>query len=113
MTNLKTASFGKFLKQEREKMGWTQTDFGAKIGINMTAISKIENNTKQFTAKKLAVLSELFGIELTKIKELYFADKFAKEAYKYDCPETVFNMAEENIKYLKSKNTKQGNLNFE
>ena len=37
-------SFGEFIKLEREKKGWTQTDLGAKLSINMTKISRIENN---------------------------------------------------------------------
>jgi transcriptional regulator with XRE-family HTH domain len=113
MTGLKVASFGKFFKQCREKSGWTQTELGAKIGINMTAVSRIENDAKSFPSKKLMQLAELFGIESAKMKEIYFADKFAKEVYKNDCPETVFHAAEENVKYLKSKNTQQSKLNFE
>ena len=34
------ASFGHFIKTEREKREWTQTEFGAKIGINSSAIKK-------------------------------------------------------------------------
>ena len=32
-------SLGKFIKQEREKRNWTQTEFGAMIGINTCAIT--------------------------------------------------------------------------
>lgn len=45
------ASFGHFVREEREKHGWTQTEFGAKIGINAFAISKIENNSQKFSKK--------------------------------------------------------------
>ena len=41
------ASFGHYIKTEREKREWTQTDFGAKIGINSSAISRIENGTQK------------------------------------------------------------------
>lgn len=37
-------SFGEFIK--REKKGWSQTDFGALVKIDMTAISRIENKAK-------------------------------------------------------------------
>ena len=106
------ASFGDFIKKEREKKGWTQTEFGAKIGINSSAVSRIENNTKQLSPKKLSQLSELLEIKIDKIKELYYADKFAKEAYINGCPETAFMVAEQNIRYLKSKDLKQGKINF-
>jgi transcriptional regulator with XRE-family HTH domain len=107
------ASFGEFIKQEREKNGWTQTDFGAKIGINSSAVSRVEHGTKQLSSDKLIILSRLFSIDLSKIKELYFGDKFAREVYKYDCPSTVFMAAEEEFKYLRNKNAKQGKINFE
>lgn len=103
------ASFGDFIKQERENHSWTQTDFGAKIGINSSAISRIEHGTKQLSANKLPRIAELFGLDISKVKELYYSDKFAREVYKNDCPETVFSVAEETVKYLKTKrsSTKQ------
>ena len=112
MANLKLANFGDLVKKEREKRGWTQTDLGAKIGINSSAISRIENNSKQLSASKLSTISQLFEIDISKIKELYYGDKFAREAYKNDCPETAFAVAEETVKYLKNKNTKQSRINF-
>jgi transcriptional regulator with XRE-family HTH domain len=107
------ASFGDFIKKEREKNGWTQTDFGAKIGINSSAVSRIEHGTKQLSSNKLITLSNLFSIDLSKIKELYFGDKFARDVYKYDCPSSVFILAEEEVKYLRTKNAKQSKINFD
>jgi len=46
------------------------------------------------------------------VKDLYFADKFAKDAYKYKCSESVFSVAEAQTKYLKEVNTTQGKLTF-
>ena len=83
-----------------------------KIGINATAISRIEHNAKHLSPSKLPLISEIFEIELVKIKELYYGDKFAREAYENGCPESVFNVAENNIKYLQTKNTKQGKMSF-
>lgn len=104
------ASFGHFLKTEREKRGWTQTDFGAKIGINSSAISRIENDTQKFSISKLKKLSEVFEIELQKVRDLFFADKFAKEAYKNHCTDNVFLVAERTANYYKNINAKQGKL---
>jgi len=103
-------SFGGFVKQEREKRGWTQTDFGAKLSINMTKISRIENNKDLFNSTKLAMLAKIFEIDLKLIKELYYGDKFAKEAYKNGCSENTFIVAEKTVEYLKNINAKQGKL---
>ena len=105
-------SFGDFIKQEREKRGWTQTDFGAKISINMTKISRIENNKELFTQNKLKKLAEIFEIEIDYLKDLYFGDKFAKEAYKNGCSDKTFIVAEKTVQYFKTKNTKQATIKF-
>lgn len=105
------ASFGNYIKLEREKREWTQTDFGAKVGINSSAISRIENGTQKFSQLKLSKLAEVFQIELQQIKDLFYADKFALEAHKNQCSENVFLVAEENIKYIKSTTLKSQSKN--
>lgn len=106
----KMTSFGHFIKTEREKRDWTQTDFGAKIGINSSAISRIENGTQKFSISKLKKLAEVFEIDLQKVRDLFFADKFAKEAYKNHCSDNVFIVAESSANYYKNINAKQGKL---
>ncbi len=106
------SSFGEFIKLEREKKGWSQTDFGALVKINMTAISRIENDKKNFTASKLELLAKLFEIDFKKVKDLYFADKFAKEACQNNCSDAIFSVAEDQATYLKNKNTQQGKIEF-
>jgi transcriptional regulator with XRE-family HTH domain len=98
------SSFGKYIKEKRELLEWTQTEFGAKIGINTSAISRIENGTQKFSKSKLSKLAKLFNESEQIIKDKFFADKFAREAYKYGCSESIFQAAEETSKYLKSHN---------
>lgn len=107
------AGFGQFIKKEREKREWTQTEFGNQIGINTSAICRIENETQKFSISKLETLSTILNIDNQRINDLFFADKFAKEALKYKCSESVFSVAENNAAYLRNINTKQGILNFE
>ena len=106
-------SFGHFIKTEREKREWTQTDFGNKIGINTSAISRIENGSQKFSKSKLKNLAELFEMDLQTVTDLFFADKFAKEAFKYKCSESIFSVAEDAANYYRSTNVKQAKLNFE
>ena len=106
------AGFGQFIKKEREKRDWTQTEFGNQIGINTSAICRIENETQKFSISKLKKLSKILNIDYQKINDLFFADKFAKEALKYKCSESVFTVAENNAAYLKNTNTKRAKLNF-
>lgn len=105
-------TFGQFLRAEREKRNWTQSDFGEKIGLNTSAISRIENESQKFSKSKLKALSDLLQINEQVIKDLYFADKFAREAFKYSCSETIFSVAEQNVKYIKQKRETQGQIEF-
>ena len=106
------ASFGNFIRTEREKRKWTQIELGDKIGINSSAISRIENGSQKFSISKLKKLASVFQIDFETINDLFFADKFAKEAFKYKCTENVFSVAENASKYIRNKNTKQGTLEF-
>jgi len=106
------SSFGQFLRKQREKRKWTQSEFGGKIGLNVSAISRIENESQRFSKSKLKALSDLFNIDEQVIKDLYFADKFAREAFQYSCSETIFSVAERNVKYIKQKKETQGQIEF-
>ena len=105
-------SFGDFIKKEREMREWTQTDFGAKVGVNSSAVSRIENGTQAFSKNKLKLLAKLFNTDEQRIIDLYFADKFAREANQYKCSESIFTVAEETSNYLKIKEAKQGEFKF-
>ncbi|CAI8166927.1 MAG: HTH-type transcriptional repressor RghR [Bacteroidota bacterium] len=106
-------SFGHYIKTERERREWTQTEFGAKIGINTSAISRIENGSQKFSKSKLKKLAELFKTDLQTVTDLFFADKFAREAFKYKCSESIFTVAKDTANYLRNTNSTQGQFNFD
>lgn len=110
MASTKMAKFGRFIKNLRESLGWTQTELGAKIGINSGAISKIENGKIYLNPDKLPIIADVFNKDLSTVKEIYYADKFAREAYENNCPNTVFAVAEEQAKYIAALNSKQSKL---
>ncbi len=103
-------SFGNYIKTEREKREWTQTELGTKIGINTSAICRIENGSQKFSKSKLKKLAELFQTDLQIVTDLFFADKFVKEALKYKCSESIFSVAEDTANYYRNMNVKQGKL---
>lgn len=106
------ASFGKFIKDNREKNGWSQTEFGALLKINAPLISRIENDKKMLAPGKIKLLADIFKMKFDEVKDLYFADKFAKEAFENKCSDKVFTVAESETVYLKQTNSKQGSLKF-
>lgn len=103
-------SFGHYIKTEREKREWTQTELGTKIGINTSAICRIENGSQKFSTSKLKKLADLFQADLQLVTDLFFADKFVKEAIKYKCSDSIFSVAEDTANYYRNVNVIQGKL---
>ncbi len=106
------ATFGEFLKTERNKRGLNQSEFGQPFGIIMTEISKIENGRKKFPFINLEALAKFLDKDYLELKNLYVADKLVEEAHKYECSDAVFIVAESQSKYLRNKNAKQGEIKF-
>ena len=52
-------------------------------------------------------------MEFQKVNDLFYADKFAVEAYKNQCSDNVFIVADSNVKYLQSTNAKQAKISFD
>lgn len=106
------ATFGEFLRAERNKKGLNQSEFGQPLSIIMTDISKIETGKRKFPFTSLEALAKFLGKDYLELKNLYVADKLVDEAHKYECSDAVFTVAESQSKYLKSKNVKQGKIKF-
>lgn len=106
------ATFGEFLKKERNKKGLNQSDFGQHFGIIMTDVSKIENGRKKFPSTQFEKLAEFLNIDVIKIKDLFVADIMVEEAHKYQCSDAVYSVAESQSKYFKEKNVKQAKMKF-
>lgn len=107
------ATIGNLIRKERIRRGLNQSEFGQLVNLIMTDISKIENNKKKFPFDKLKNLTDVLEKNYEELKNLYVAEKIAEEAFKYRCTEDVFQLAEEHSIYLKTKNSKQGELNYE
>ena len=103
-------NFGQFIKRLRTEKKFNQTKLAAQLDLDTGALSKIETGKKRLNVKLLPKLAEIFELDIEKIKEQYFSDEIAKVIYKNNVSETVFKVAEEKVKYLLSKNIKQGKL---
>lgn len=104
--------FGEYLRKLRIEKGLNQTQLAAKIGLDSGGLSKIETGKKDLKEDKLTLLAEVFEVSIEEIKSQYFSEKFAKDCFKYKCPETVFQLAEQKVQYIKNINTKQTQIKF-
>lgn len=105
-------NFGAFIKKLRTDKGLTLTQLGAQLGVDSGALSKIENCKKKLDEKTLPKLAKVFKLDLNQIRDEYFSEMIAYEIYENKCSENVLTLAEEKVKYIRTKNTKQGKLGF-
>ncbi|MCO5230726.1 MAG: helix-turn-helix domain-containing protein [Chitinophagales bacterium] len=96
-------TFGEYIKRLRTKNGLTLTQLAAKLDLDSANLSKIENNKREFDERRLTLLSEVFNLNIDKLRTEYFSDLIAKKIYENNCDEETLTLAEEKVAYLKSK----------
>lgn len=106
------STFGEFLRKQRESRDLTQDTFAKRLDLPYTDVSKIERGKKKFPFPKLEALAEFYELDFSKLKDLFVADILVEQAYKYQCSESVFAVAEEQAKYIRSKSAKQSKMEF-
>lgn len=106
------STFGEFVRKQRELKGLTQDKFAKTLDLPYTDVSKIERGKKKFPFAKLEALAEFYELDFQKIKDLFVADILIEQAHKYECSDTVFAVAEEQARYIRSKAAKQSKIEF-
>ncbi|MEZ4793893.1 MAG: helix-turn-helix transcriptional regulator [Flavobacteriaceae bacterium] len=105
-------TFGEYIRQLRKSKDYTLTQLAAKLNMDSANLSKIETGKREFDEKRLELLSNEFGLDLKELKDEFFSEMVAKKLYDNQCSDKVLQLAEEKVKYMKLKNTKQAELNL-
>lgn len=109
----KKLAFGEHIRNLREESGLPLRKVAAMLDIDPSTLSKIERGERSANKDMLPVLSELFDEEENQLSLILLSDKVAYELLEEDNPDQILKVAEEKIKYLKTKNQEQGSLDFE
>lgn len=96
-------TFGEYIKRLRTENGFTLTQLAAKLDLDSANLSKIENNKREFDERRLTLLSDVFNLNIDKLRTEFFSDLIAKKIYENNCDEETLILAEEKVAYLKSK----------
>ena len=104
MTSQMEATFGEYIKQLRTENELTLTQLAAKLDLDSANLSKIENNKREFDEKRLELLANVFYLDLAQLRTEFFSDIIAKKIYENNCDSEILILAEQKVKYLKSKN---------
>ena len=57
-------AIGQYLREARERMGFSQADFAALVGKDQTAISEYENGRRKMTVTDLPAFAEVLGVSI-------------------------------------------------
>jgi HTH-type transcriptional regulator, competence development regulator len=96
-------TFGEYLRRLRNEQGLTLTQLAAKLDLDSANLSKIENDKRDFDEKRLEKLAKLFTLNLMELKKEFHSYYIAKKLYYSNIDEEVLMLAEEKVKYLKTK----------
>ena len=58
---------GHNIKNLRKQKGWTQSDLAQKMGCTQGIITAYENNLKQPSVDKIALLAKVFGVSIDEL----------------------------------------------
>ncbi|MDD3773372.1 MAG: helix-turn-helix transcriptional regulator [Weeksellaceae bacterium] len=97
-------TFGEYIKRLRTENGFTLTQLAAKLDLDSANLSKIENNKREFDERRLTLLSDVFDLDISRLRTEFFSDIIAKKIYENNCDNETLLLAEEKVAYLKSKN---------
>ena len=96
-------TFGEYIKQLRTENHLTLTQLAARLELDSSNLSKIENNKREFDKKKLFLLADIFNLDISILRTEFFSDVIAKKLYDNNCDNDTLILAEQKVEYLKSK----------
>lgn len=106
-------SFGEHIRNLREESGLPLRKVAAVLDIDPSTLSKIERGERSANKDMLPILSDLFKEDEKQLGLILLSDKVAYELLEEDNPNQILKVAEQKIKYLKTKNQEQSSLDFE
>ena len=96
-------TFGEYIRRLRNQNRLTLTQLAAKLDLDSANLSKIENGKRDFDEKRLILLANTFNLNLNQLKAEFFSDIIDKKIYENNCNSNTLVLAEQKVKYLKTK----------
>lgn len=85
MTGFLKATFGEYIRLLRTKNELTLTQLAAKLNLDSTNLSNIENEKRDFDVKRLPKLAKIFKFNLTELRNEYVAVQIGKHINEANC----------------------------
>lgn len=105
-------TFGEHIRKLREELNLPIRKVAAVLDIDPSTLSKIERSERNAPRGLVKGLSEIFCAEYKDLLIRFLSDKVAYQLKDEEYSAEVLKVAEQEIKYLKSKNYHQTKLNL-
>jgi transcriptional regulator with XRE-family HTH domain len=106
-------TFGEHIRKLREQFGLPLRKVAATLDIDPSTLSKIERGERSANKEMLPLLAELFSENEEMLGLILLSDKVANDLMQEANSNEILKVAEEKIKYLKTRNLQQGKINFD
>lgn len=106
-------SFGEYIRGLREKERLPLRKIAASLDIDTSTLSKIERGERSGNKEMIPILAALFKIDEDLLNTILLSDKVAYELLSEINSSKILMVAEEKIRYLKTKSLEQGSLDFD
>lgn len=105
-------NLGHAIKQKRNELGITGTQFAAIINVDAAALNRVEKGKALISKAALPRLAELFQMPVEDLNDEWFSEKVAMEIFKKGYSENAHLSIAEKVKFIKQKNLTQGELDL-
>ena len=91
-------SFGETIRKLREKNNLLLREVSAKLEIDASILSKIENNNRVAKKELVKKFSKLYKVDYNELLIIWFSDKIVSELRDENNIEEILRIAEQKIK---------------
>ncbi len=105
-------SFGEHIRALRENQGLPLRKVAAVLDIDPSTLSKIERGERSANKDMLPILADMFNESIEDLGLILMSDKVAYDLLDEENSDQILKVAEEKIKYLKTKNLRQGSFDL-
>lgn len=91
-------SFGETIRKLREEKNLLLREVSAKLEIDASILSKIENNNRFAKKELIKKFSKIFKVDYSKLLIIWFSDKIVNELKDEDNIDKILRIAEQKIK---------------
>lgn len=67
--DLTNEQLGERIRERRERRGLSQTELGARLGVDQSVVSRLEDGSRGITARELLAISDSLGVALNQLVE--------------------------------------------